>query len=254
MTTAKVAAVLALPALVLRTRLDLPYVAGSYLFLPVYDSMGDLFPVLPVGWTLSYEMLFYILVTLALALRMPIMAVAGPTLGAFVLVAIVGGPGGFANTIVMEFLFGVLIGVALKRRMRIPMPVAVVILSLSFATILTVPVVASTLRPITWGIPAACIVASAVALETRLSIIIPRWLLDAGDASYSIYLTHLFVIPVIFVVVAKTVQESLWLPAMIMASLLACTVIGRLGFVYIERPLLRWFRRPSVAPIAAIAE
>jgi peptidoglycan/LPS O-acetylase OafA/YrhL len=54
MTTAKSVTVLTFPTLVMRTQLDLPYVVGSYLFLPVWDSVGHLMPVLPVGWTLTY--------------------------------------------------------------------------------------------------------------------------------------------------------------------------------------------------------
>jgi exopolysaccharide production protein ExoZ len=253
MTTAKVVAVLALPTLVMRTRLDLPYIVGSYAFWPVRDWTGAMFPVLPVGWTLTYEMLFYALVAVALALQTPVLAVAGPTLVAFALVAIVGDPSGFANTIVAEFLFGVLIGVSIKRAIRLPLIAAVFLLGLGFAVVLTGPVVTAVLRPITWGIPAACIVAGSVALEEKLSGSIPRWLLHAGDASYSIYLMHLFVTPVIYIVVSRSIPATLWLPAIISLSLLASVGVGRLGFVWIERPLLRWLRRPPVAPTVAIA-
>src|SRR5690242_16713232 len=51
--TAKLVVVLIVPALVVRTRLDWSYVIGSYLYLPVHDSMGHLWPLLPVGWTLT---------------------------------------------------------------------------------------------------------------------------------------------------------------------------------------------------------
>jgi exopolysaccharide production protein ExoZ len=253
MTTAKVIAVLALPALVMRTRLDLPYVVGSYLFLPVTDSMGSMFPVLPVGWTLNYEMLFYLLVAVALALRRPILLIATPVLAVFALDSIGGGLGGFANTIVVEFLFGVLIGTAVRHGRRLPFWPAVSLLGLGFVFIVTLPVVTGILRPITWGLPAACIVAGAVALEDQLSGMIPRSLRNAGDASYSIYLMHPFVIPVVFLVVARTLPETLWLPATICAGLLASIGIGRIGFIWIERPLLRWLRRPTRAAAVAIA-
>jgi exopolysaccharide production protein ExoZ len=253
MTTAKIAAVLAVPSLVLRTRLDLPYVVGSYLFLPVRDSAGDLFPVLPVGWTLTYEMLFYALVSLALLLRWPILAVAGPALGAFVVAAIALGSDGFANTIVAEFLFGVLIGIAVRRGLRLPPAIAFVLLCGGFAVLLTGPVVSGVLRPLTWGVPAWFIVAGAVALEDRLAPKLPGWLLDAGDASYSIYLMHLFVIPLVYICVARLVPDTLWLPFMVVGSLLASAAVGRLGYICIERPFLHWLRRPPVAPNVAIA-
>jgi exopolysaccharide production protein ExoZ len=185
MTTAKIATVLAVPSLVLRTRLDLPYVVGSYLFLPVRDSAGGFFPVLPVGWTLTYEMLFYALVSLALLLQWRVLAITGPALGALVLAAIALGSDGFANTIVAEFVFGVLVGIAIRRGFRLPPGIAFILMCGGFAVLLTGPVVSGVLRPLTWGVPAWCIVAGGVALEEQLAPRLPRWLLDTGDASYS---------------------------------------------------------------------
>jgi exopolysaccharide production protein ExoZ len=251
-TTAKVAAVLALPMLVARTHLDLPYVVGSYLLLPVKDATGQFFPVLPVGWTLTYEMLFYALVVIALALRVHVLAVAGPALAAFVLVGVFGGLDGFANTIVAEFLFGVLIGVAVGHGVRLRASAAIPLMGLGFAIILMGPVVSGVLRPITWGIPAACIVAGAVSLEGRLAPITPRWLLDAGDASYSIYLTHGFIVPVVYILAVATGPTTLVLPVTLVAGLLGSAVIGRLSFAWLERPMLRLLRRRSAAPVAAL--
>jgi exopolysaccharide production protein ExoZ len=253
MTTAKVAAVLSVPSLVARTRLDLPYVVGSYLFLPVRDAAGDLFPVLPVGWTLSYEMLFYVLVSLALLLRWPVLAIAGPALGAFAVAGIVGGADGFANTIVVEFVFGVLTGIAIKRGLRLPPVMALALICGGFAVLLAGPVVSGVLRPLTWGVPAWSIVAGAVALEDRLAPKLPRWLLDMGDASYSIYLMHLFVTPLVYLSVARLVPNTLSLPLIIAGSLLASAAVGRLGYLFIERPLLHLLRRSPIAPHVAIA-
>src|SRR6516225_8419358 len=97
----------------IHTRLSWSYVIGSYFFLPVQDSMGHFWPVLSVGWTLMYEMLFYMLVVLALALRVPVFAVAGPALCSLVL-ANIAGVLEFPDAIIAEFLFGVLIGEAIK--------------------------------------------------------------------------------------------------------------------------------------------
>jgi exopolysaccharide production protein ExoZ len=130
------------------------------------------------------------------------------------------------------------------------LPAAACLLGFGFAIILTGPVISGVLRPITWGVPAACMVAGAVGLEGRLFI--PRWLRDAGDASYSIYLMHPFVVPVVFIIVAKTLPENVWLPVTIIGSLAASIAVGRLGFVGIERPLMRLMRRSSNPPTIAI--
>jgi exopolysaccharide production protein ExoZ len=250
MTTAKVVAILVLPASLMRTSLTLSHVVGSYFFIPMRDPNGEIYPVLEVGWTLYYEMLFYALVTTALALRVPLLAIAGPALSAFALTAIVGGFGGFAhtimgefaNTIVIEFIFGAMIGIGIKRGIIIPQPAAALLLGLGFAFILSAPVVTAFLRPLTWGLPAACIVAGAVSLEDWLRGRIPRWILDAGDASYSIYLMHVFIIPPLFTIITRIAPVTLWLPTIVAASLLMSTAVGRFGFMWLERPLLHRLR------------
>lgn len=80
-TTVKIAAVQMLPTLVMRTRLNWAYVLSRYALLPVHDENGEFKPVLPVGWALTYEMFFYLLVGLAPYPRGPIPRVASPVPG-----------------------------------------------------------------------------------------------------------------------------------------------------------------------------
>jgi exopolysaccharide production protein ExoZ len=252
MTTVRIAVVVALPTLVARSRLDAPYVIGSYLFLPVRDSIGQYWPMLGVGWTLNYEMIFYALVAVALALRVQVIWIVAPALCAFALVAIPY-PDGYASTIVVEFVFGVIIGINVVRGLRLPLPLATGLVGFGFMMILVGPVVSGFLRPITWGLPAACIVGGAVGLEGRLSKLIPLWLLNVGDASYSIYLMHPFIVPAVFLIVSKTLPSYLWLPAAIVGSLAASAAVGKLGFLWIERPILSWMRRTPMPPSVALA-
>ena len=80
-TTLKIAAILAVPSLVLHTNLSFYQVATSYLFFPARNAEGDLHPLLIVGWTLNYEMFFYMVFTLALLLRWDIYWFIGTALG-----------------------------------------------------------------------------------------------------------------------------------------------------------------------------
>lgn len=255
-TTAKVAAVLVLPALVARTQLDLPYVAASYALWPVRDWTGEIRPVLPVGWTLSYEMLFYLLVAVALVLRLSILRIALPALlvfaGLAVAIAADGDVPGFANTIALEFLFGVAIGLAIHHQVRLPVLLAAAMLAGGLLAIVLMPAVSGLLRPLTWGGPAFCIVAGAVALEPLLAPALPRWLLAAGNASYSTYLTHGFVVPLVFLVVARAgVPAALSLPITLIGGLLVSGLAGQATYAVVERPLLHWFRRrPAIATVA----
>jgi exopolysaccharide production protein ExoZ len=81
LTTVKILAVVLLGGVVLRTGLDFNFVAASYLFLPVIDTAGHFRPVLPVGWTLTYEFLFYLFFAAALAMRVDVLRIIIPGLG-----------------------------------------------------------------------------------------------------------------------------------------------------------------------------
>ena len=252
MTTVKILAVLALPALVVRTRLDLSYVLGSYLFLPIPDANGRLFPVLSVGWTLCYEMLFYVLVCLALLFRLPVLRVVAPALGIFAGAALFNAFE-FANTMVLEFLFGVLIGTHMTRVRQFPVPPAVFLLLAAWLAILIVPDAPAVFRPVTWGLPAALIVCSAVALETMLHARIPGWLLMLGNASYAIYLTHVFVVPVVYTVIARLhlLPHVAELPAVIIGGLAASSLVGIAVHLWLENPILARLRHSQTGYILA---
>ena len=68
-----------------------------------------------------------------------------------------------------------------------------------------------------------------------------------GDASYSIYLTHVFVLGILRVlwvrlVPAPTMESSVALMAL---SLIVCALSGWLCFLWIEGPMNRWFAKSS---------
>nr|WP_294529673.1 acyltransferase [uncultured Rhodopila sp.] len=238
-TTVKIAAVAAVPALVSRTSLDPLYVAGSYALLPLYKDSVLIPPVLPVGWTLTYEMFFYILVTVALVTRVPLSRISAPVLIAVMAYAAITRSDGFANTIVLEFLFGIAIGHAVPRLQSLPAAVSLATGAIAFLLLVAVPVGDDLLRPITWGVPAAVIVASVVSAEMTLRHMIPRWLLAAGNASYATYLTHGFVVPAVFILCARSIGfEPAGLAATIILSLFVSAVAGQITHYVVEQPLL----------------
>ena len=239
MTTVKIATVIAVPALSMRTRLDPLYVAGSYALLPLYDNGVLVPPVLPVGWTLIYEMFFYSLVAAALSLRLPLLRVCPPLLGGVALYAVAVPADGFANTIVLEFLFGIAIGCSIKRLQTIPAWIALAAGGIAGAILLVIPGGGALFRPLSWGIPAGCIVAAVVAAEMSLRRCLPRWLLAAGNASYATYLTHGFIVPAVFLVCSRSIPfDAANMSMMLILSLLASAAAGQFTHSLIEQPIL----------------
>jgi len=176
------------------THPDLPRLISSVTLWPIIDGWQT--PALRVGWTLSFEMLFYFAVAASLRIGVkPLLALFGLMLcGAYV----VRWPifNYLGNPMVFEFLFGVLIA----RSPRLPelsiplVVVALVVLAFSPAWVgqvygVTLQV-AAVWRVLYWGIPAALIVYACVSSEAQFAS--ERWALPLliGDASYSIYLFH----------------------------------------------------------------
>jgi exopolysaccharide production protein ExoZ len=249
LTTTKILAVVVLAGVVLRTGLDFNFVAGSYLFLPVTDSAGHFRPVLPVGWTLTFEFLFYLLFAAALAIRVDVLRVIIPGLGLIAIAALARTQAWPAwtilfDTIVVEFVFGVMLAKWTLRGFRLQPAIAGVFILFGFGLILIVPMISENARVLTWGIPAFVIVAGAVSLERFVAPVLPRWLLTLGDASYSIYLSHGFVLPAFGILVSTIVSRGFWAEGLtIILCLLVSSIAGWIVFILIESPMLHAMRR-----------
>jgi len=70
-TLLKAALLLAIPALAVKSTIEPVHFAASLLFIPMKSPWGLVQPVLPVGWTLNFEMLFYMVFAIAIALGAP---------------------------------------------------------------------------------------------------------------------------------------------------------------------------------------
>lgn len=175
---------------------ELTHFIQSLLFIPAENPGGfGLFPTLSVGWTLNYEMLFYLLLSLTFLLgeRYRLLMV-GATL---VLVSDVLAPAGvvssfYGNAILYEFLLGVAIGMGYRRGWIVPrlwLPLLALGIALTALYLLD-----SSQRLVNWGLPCALIVVAGVSLEEYFKG--NRVLKVLGDWSYSVYLLHVLVLSV----------------------------------------------------------
>ncbi len=249
-TTVKLLTMLLVPGLAIHVLGTAWHVVASYLFLPSLGPTGTMEPLVVVGWTLDLEMLFYVLIALALWFRAPVMSVVGPVLAVLTGMAFVSTLPfvllrGWANPIVLEFVFGMLLAKAagagrLPGRWGSAMLVGVGALVL----ILTPWAMISVWRPLLWGLPALAVLAGALGLERTLGPRAPRWALEMGDASYSIYLSHGFVLPLVAVLLLRAEMHGMALKsAVIGLSIVLSALVGEVLYRTVEVPIMGRFGR-----------
>lgn len=226
----------------------------SLLFVPYQTTDGLWRPVLGQGWTLNYEMAFYLVFGLALMVPRGVWIVFA-SFGTLSILHLSGlfSPNNvlafWSHPIVLYFLAGVVIGLLRTKLTRGPS--FAVAFSFAFAllslTIGLAPLFNATLSTyLGWSIPIAAITSVAVtafAREDEQTSPV-RWVAGRiGDASYSIYLTHTFVIaPAVKIVVAKLFTDmNVALFAVLMLPTTA--LVGYAVFRYVERPLIRIWTR-----------
>jgi peptidoglycan/LPS O-acetylase OafA/YrhL len=241
---------------------DNMYIVESYLFWPSMRLTGDMRPLATQGWTLNLEMLFYVVFAVALLFsRRTGLAVIFGSLGLLV-AARVGGllPGAVLNfwghPIVLGFLFGAAIGLFYNRGFRLAGRWAVPLLAVGFGA-LFLPWrpsgdEADLLPCLGASIPSAVVLA-AVALGPQINDRRRLWMpaLLVGDASYSLYLLHPFLLRPIYLIWLKGSLGSilpLWVfvPAGIATALAAAVVT----YWYFERPLTRWLNGLRIGHLA----
>ena len=257
LTTLVVLVLVVAPRLMQSTRLDWANVLASYVFVFTPAANGRLEPVLVVGWTLNYEMLFYLVYGAALAL--PARWRFGATAVAIVALVVAdypafGRPGVQAvrgSSLMLEFVFGMGLAAGWRWLAR-PSASAVVpatgaAVALLLAGFLALPL-AEGLWPglpaaIAGGLPATAIVGAALWLERggalpRLPVL--RWL---GDQSFSLYLSH----PIVLSAFAQawSLAGLNHLPGGIalfaVAAVAVCLAAGQLVYRLVELPLTHRF-------------
>ncbi len=228
------------------------YLAASYLFIPWPRPDGVLQPALGLGWTLNYEMFFYLIFTpfLLLPKRSATIAV-GVLLGAIVAF----GPDlGFSpqlrfwsDPVILEFLFGMEIALIVSQNITLPL-LARLLLILIAAVAFHHDAAGHGVRPIIYGLPAAALVAAGALC--RIPAAINRaeaWLVRLGDASYAMYLVHPFVMRAFTVLWQKIhAHHELAGTIYVLAGLAVAQSLALLINATLERRLGVWLRRRDV--------
>ncbi len=233
------------PNLMLTTQ----HIVASLLFVPVRSpSTGEIWPVLVQGWTLNFEMFFYVIFALSLFLeRRWRLVVVAAVFAALVLSGLVVSSQNpifltYTRPIMLEFIAGMFIGQAwLKGRVLGPQA-GLFLVILAIGGFLALQVFKLSFNEFNCGPLAVALVAGTLFLEAAGRVGQWRVFTFLGDASYSIYIWHTFAISVI----AK-LGGSVGLDPVItfVAAVVGGTALGSCAYLLLERPLAKLFKSPK---------
>ena len=168
----------------------------SFLFIPEVSitKSNDLWPILAPGWSLNYEMFFYVVFALSLfaPVKYRVWACCTAIVALMVLAGVFdnGGPitQFYSQPIVLEFILGMLLAIAFKRDLlRVSQPVAWFLIVAGFVLLIFLPSPREFVI-LSHGIPALIIVTGTLYCKMGES----RFFVMLGDSSYSLYLCHIF--------------------------------------------------------------
>lgn len=253
--------------------LDPHIVAESFAFIPSLfpDGRHDL--ILTVGWTLMFELFFYLAFAMTFSLRS--LEKSFMVLGAaFVALCAFGQLVGplphllhfYTSPIMLEFLYGAALAILYLRWPRkVPewLPIAGLALALAGFTIsIALDAVGFPVpnkhdaRFLMLGIPALLVVAGALAMERGGWILKRRFFLELGAASYVLYLFHQLIMQMAVKVIHPILPTA---PAVAGVVAIGACVAGSFAIHrHVEQPILDLARRltrrrPRQAELAMIA-
>jgi peptidoglycan/LPS O-acetylase OafA/YrhL len=223
-------------------------------------------PLVQVGWTLSFEMMFYLAFFIIIIIHVkriwfPWALIAWSFAVVVGSIAITLDSSGMLlklfprasfvfSIYVLEFVAGCLIGLAfLKAKFpggRISVVLAVAIFTVEAAVFQATNFNGNgrmTFRVLLFGPPATLLVYGLLALGGRSSLLhLPRWAVRCGDMSYSIYLVHLLVLHFAYRYTWRVFNHTGTRPLfMVFAGCLAI-LASVIFYKLIEKPFCRWTR------------
>ena len=240
---------------------DLNYLLQSLFYV---SWTADEKPLVYPGWSLEYEMFFYLMVTAALALsphRWTRVVVAMAGLVAAGVAAQAAGVSNLAITFFtdpmqLEFALGIVAAQAvLQRKLAWP---ALLAIAAALVLLIAGPPSERLWRLLVAGIPGVVVVGVCAMADIRrpLRNAAKNWLVKLGDASYSSYLTHTFVISIESKILTR-LSSHFPTDLAILTMTITAVLVAYGVHVFVERPITNWVKRRTAGssridvPIAA---
>lgn len=262
LSTAMFAMVVLSPTSFNRESPDVLAYCESVFFIPHWNPrIHDFQPIIGQGWTLNYEMFFYLLFAASLFLRHRLAGVAVlPVIGALVVLGRLQPVESpvfitYTSPLMLEFCLGIVIAACfiIPPKPTVLWPFALMVLlgaGIAYLYVFKADSYGSeAVRPMFVGLPCALFVELLVAIEYcgRLPNLALLGLL--GDASYSLYLVHGFVISFAlrlwhhFVTINSVLSHTIFIMLILAASIATALLVYRHLELKVGRKLTAAFRQ-----------
>lgn len=244
---------IAAPAFLRNTTFSWTQLAGSLLFIPYARDNGEIVPLMKLGWTLNYEMFFYIVfagcASLSAGRRVLVVTLL------FVALTATGAAFTFTDTIprfyteelLLTFCVGMGVGLLYLREWRgvvsaraAPVWAAAALLFAALGFLIPQPTPLGPRTDAMFTLAGAALLMLGLCLEKRVPF--SRIGLTLGDASYAMYLTHMYFVAAAIVIVRRFVGTAM--PWLEVVSAIALSVVFAVPvYSFVERPIQRRLRR-----------
>ncbi|MDO5057398.1 MAG: acyltransferase [Lautropia sp.] len=254
------AAALFVPSLLNQVSFSAEVLLKSLFFLPVWNEQVQYhLPLLTLGWSLNYEILFYLIYFIALKishqhrlLLSSVMLVALTQLHGFVapesMLAF------WSDAYIIEFIYGMLLANLVSHPQAIDnarLPISAALLALAAYCYLLLPssglvtpamALDKWVRVLVIGLPSAALVMLTLAAEQsvrRLPQVLRHGINFLGELSYPIYIFHIYVMGVL----KRLGALNLGMPAYIAAVAGATLLASALVYLLYEQPARKLLSR-----------
>ncbi|MDE2445648.1 MAG: acyltransferase [Alphaproteobacteria bacterium] len=280
-TTIAIVGILMSPDMLKVAVVDPLYFLASYLFWPMARVNGLVRPIANLGWTLNLEMMFYAVFTVALFFgrkRGLILAIGFLAfMSALQAIGLFAAKSPFhsvplnfwADPIILNFIMGMLVAVIYRQGFRISSTESYLLIAISVVGVLLVRNFLGVLDMM----PEDHIINRLVAMVPMLALFMagslgpqvesekPLWRagLLLGDASYSLYLIHPFILRPASKIWGKVIGTHLPAWTFTILAVFAALAGGLLVYVLIERNLTKFFSKkrlvaPGAQPLGVVEQ